>query len=61
MHHLFFMAFFMKQLPLTNLVRRLAMVTVLSSKFGIKYALGAVMALFHFVITWQALQLSNLD
>ena len=42
MHHLFFMAFFMKQLPLTNLVRRLAMVTVLSSKFGIKYALGAV-------------------
>ena len=42
MHHLFFMAFFMKQLPLTNLVIRLAMVTVLSSKFGIKYGLGAV-------------------
>ena len=42
MHHLLFMAFFMKQLPLTNLVIRLAMVTVLSSKFGIKYGLGVV-------------------
>ena len=42
MHHLFFMALFMKKLPLTNLVIRLAMVTVLSSKFGIKYGLGAV-------------------
>ena len=37
-----FVAFFMKQLPLTNLVIRLAMVTVLSSKFGIKYGLGTV-------------------
>ena len=42
MHHLFFMAFFTKKLPLTNLVIRLAMVMVLSSKFGIKYGLGAV-------------------
>ena len=42
MHHLLFMAFFMKQLPLTNLVIRLAMVTVLSSKFRIKYGLGAI-------------------
>ena len=36
------MAFFTKKLPLTNLVIRLAMVMVLSSKFGIKYGLGVV-------------------